>query len=214
LNDVDVIEFVQFLLLIPPKGTSMFLKAVVSLFFIAMFFVADLFAGGSITRILLSSDKTFTNGELLAVRESTIVVVYPPNVSEESLTRKGVIVMEIQKSVIKSIILVGAGDGYTGTGAVVGSIAGVAVAAALLSGVADESNSGTHRADGTLVVLGIVGFGGIGAGVGALLGSTFKEDVVVEPSSMESLAPLRLYARYVNEEPEFLQSTVNKRVGY
>jgi hypothetical protein len=192
----------------------MLLKLFLTLLFILSLSACNLFAGGNLTRIVLTSDKTLTDAELLAVRESTIVVLYPPNVDEERLNQKGVIIMEIQKSVIQSITLYGAGDGYTGTGAIIGSVVGMSIAGALLSEVRSESNSGTHRADASLVVLGLASLGGVGAGVGALLGSTFKEDVVVELTSLESFSSLRAYARYTNGEPEFLQSAITKRVGY
>lgn len=191
----------------------MLAKIVLPLLFIVLISAGDLSAGGNLVSIVLSSDSTISNAELLFARDSSIVILYPPNVSEETLTRKGVIVMEIQKSAMKSITLIGAGGGHGGTGAIIGAFSGIAVAGASLSGVVVESNTGTHRADAALVVLGLTTFGLVGAGVGALLGSTFKEDIIIEPSSLQTLSPLNVNARYENQEPEFLKSVVMRRIG-
>ena len=149
------------------------------------------------------NDGSDYTGELLTVRDSIIIVCEEYDADEQELADSVYALFVLNNRDIKLIeFYVG---NYLGAGLVVGCLAGG------LAGLAAYSESGPDPYG--FVGLHNMGVAVVGGFVGAIIGGTIgfistDYDVVYEYSNPEEydFKKLNIYARYVNNEPEFLKN--------
>jgi hypothetical protein len=179
---------------------------------------SNILAGGSEVVIVLNSGTNISHAELLAARDSSIVISFSRDASEADLMNREIPVAEIHKDSIKSLILLREGGSYAGTGAVVGFVVGSIIGYGLtpkpgahgndsgMGGNTDSENSFGER-----VPFALVG-GACTALIGTVLGAIVSDDLVVSRALILSPGFLREYARF-KIEPEHLKSVVAKPDG-
>jgi len=154
--------------------------------------------GAEIT--ISKKNGTEINGELLTVRDTSIVICSYIGLSETDLAIINHSIYNIRKNEIKEVTF--AGSNYIWTGLGIGMAGGVAIGA--LGGSASETGS-SYKGVPT------IGFGIIGALAGAIIGSivgyllSTQEFILQEIPSGYDMSFLKPFARYPDEEPEYLR---------
>jgi len=165
---------------------------------------SNLFAGGSEIEVLLKSGIRYT-GELLAERDSAVVLSMLKDADDKMLSRNPSVVSIIRIDSIAKVmeeghshLLVEMGLGLA-SGVVVGAILGLSGSKSKdpIANVFTQSIGGAAGA----------GIGGlVGLGAGAIVGAaTSSSDQVYQVTTPSGRAALRLSARYPMAEPSFLE---------
>ena len=162
--------------------------------------------------IIRTMDDTKYTGELLGVRDSTILICPKFGASETELVRKIYSVDIIQKRDINLLILRGKKAYLTGmlAGGLIGGLLGTVIGAS--ADIGDENNNfRIIRISREEAILGSACcLGGTGILIGGLLGLTGStEDKIiydsVEPEKID-YEWLKQFCRYIDPEPEYLRN--------
>jgi len=146
---------------------------------------------------------TEINGELLSVRDTSIIICSDIGLSETELARINYPIYNIRNNEIKEVTVEGgwyiwSGMGYGGLG---GALLGVALAAATY-----EKSSYLSEA-GVIIIV-----GGLGTLVGAIAGGIVGYALSTDDAILLDIPPgydfslLKSLARYPDKEPEFLRA--------
>ncbi len=157
-----------------------------------------LYAKGARVILALKNARQVT-GELLSVRDSSLVISTLKDSDEKDWTTQtgGIVAVddqEIQKVIIKgnSNIEKGMALGFligAGAGALIGSVSG-----------------GGWVPPGTMAVAGGIVFGGAGFVIGSIVGvASSTGDKEIEPLPNHDFPSLKPFARFPAEEPEYLK---------
>ena len=154
--------------------------------------------------ILLLKDGTDINGELLSVRDSTITMCTEYSATEKELAGLQYPIHTVRTDKIWEITLEGSNYIWIGLG--IGTVAGIGLGILVAENYESESlESGWEEIGGfclgTMVFTGAVA---VGAGIGALFST--NDVTLQEIPSGYKLLPLKLLARYPDEEPEYLKA--------
>lgn len=163
------------------------------------FFPFTVFSQGAIIKVLLKDGTTIT-GELLSVRENSLVVYtktyndsISAHLSDVSIIKNEEVLSVIQKG--KSKISKGIGYGLligAGTGALIGFASG------------DDGGGFVSFSAGEKAVFGGVLLGSAGLIIGIIWGSiSSTRDISVIPLPDNDYSILKIYSRYPQNEPEF-----------
>jgi hypothetical protein len=155
--------------------------------------------GAEIT--ISKKNGTEINGELLSVRDNTIIICQQYSATEEELANLTYPIYTIQNKEIQGIVIEGssytwAGIGYGALGgALIGAIVGYVIAV-------EEKSFGAEILGGG--VIGLI----VGAITGGIIGNANSTDDIILsdiPPTFE-LSFLKILSRYQDEEPEYLQA--------
>ena len=165
----------------------------------------NLHADGADAVLLLHSGSE-VNGELLSVRGNAFVIARTPGVSDEVLQRSPDAISVVPYDNVQKVTI--KGNSYVLLGLGLGLVSGVAVGYAV-----GPSAEDTDNVAGQIIneAFGRPASAGIGGLIGLLLGITVGAaastgDTELETSTLESPYSLKPYARYQEEEPEFLKA--------
>ncbi len=137
-------------------------------------------------------------GEILSMRDSSIVVASRAGLSQEELVRNPLRISVFPFSEVQSVETAGSSNTILGlfAGMVIGGAGGYAIGSSLPNDFFDINKSAG-------ATLGCLAGGGIGAAIGA--GSSHEGSVLVSPAQPD-FAILKNVARYPVAEPDFLKS--------
>ena len=148
-------------------------------------------------------DGKIIYGELLFVRDSSVLIETIKEVSENIFPELEEKVIVINNIDIRRIIILG--KSFVFSGALIGALLGGSAIA-----IGDQIGNSSGSSEGGLIkgyavsVLGSISLI-IGAGIGAIVGSLLSsDDIIIEPYPNLKWK-LKPYARYPDEEPEFLK---------
>jgi hypothetical protein len=148
------------------------------------------------------ADGKEVEGELLSVRSGSFMVARHAGRLESELRQFPDIVMELPRDQVVMVEFPGRSNVLLGIG--LGCIAGGILGGAL-SSAGEPDNLGEAIAEPLAVGAGIMVGAVAGIGVGAIVGlATSSDDHVVDIGSMQDLEYFRQFARYRNEEPDYL----------
>ena len=153
--------------------------------------------------ILMNNGEEYT-GELLIVRDSTMLLCKEYEASEEDLTDLVHPFYSLQNQDIKQIELMG--ENHLIAGLVFGGLAGFIVTAVIAIGIALSSQNSSGGAEAIVILL-------IGGGIGMLIGSTIGgsnttyDEVVFDSANPGEFdfTKLNIYSRYGGKEPNYLK---------
>jgi hypothetical protein len=165
---------------------------------------------GRVVNILLKSDTSFV-AELLAVRDTALIVSTAPSASEEDLWHNLASIRLISRRSIRSVYAEGASHTWMGVGI---GVLGGGVAGALIGSATSPTDESTIA--GAIVQpiaktynmgMGSV-IGGLAGGLaGLIIGSASSTpEISVVPEQPPYLQSLSKYARYQDGEPGFLKT--------
>ena len=163
---------------------------------------------------LLFENRIEIKGELLSVRDITMVICTEHSATENELANRTYPINNVRNAEIQEIII--AGDSYVWTGIGYGALGGAVLLGIIVYATTPEDN---NSKGGYLKDEGIFSKGGqtatgiiLGALVGAIAGgvigyTVFNDDVVLQefPTGYD-FSLLKPLARYPQEEPEYLRS--------
>jgi len=143
---------------------------------------------------------TEVNGELLSVRDNTLIICKEYSATEGELANRTYPINTIQNNEIKELII--EGDSYIWAGIGYGALGGALIAAVVGYAIAVEEKSfGVEILGG-----GLIGFI-VGAFAGGVVGNANStNDIILSgiPADYD-LSILKPLARYPDEEPEYLK---------
>ena len=162
-------------------------------------------AGGRRITIMLRSGQE-VKGELLSVREKSLVVTKVNDVSDWELTDHPEFIAAVSGQDIQKVIIKGKSHvlGGMGIGLLAGTLGGV-----IIGGSAGKTDNTTVNSisQPMFAAGGAVIFGLGGLLVGALIGgASSKGGEEINADSLQDLFYFRQYARYQENEPEFLKT--------
>jgi hypothetical protein len=180
-------------------------QAVRIAFLSLLFCVHAATAGGSRITLLLRSGLE-VKGELLSVREKSLIVTKVNDVSDWELTDHPEFISEVSRMDIQKVTIRGKSHvlGGMGIGLLVGTVGGV-----LLGGSAGKVKDPVVNTitQPSFAVGGAVIFGLGGMLVGALIGGASSRGTEeINADTMQDLFYFRPYARYQDNEPEFIRN--------
>ncbi len=185
----------------------------IALFALTICFQAQLCAGGAETEILLLSGKK-AGGELLAVREHSLLLSPWKDATDEQLRTSNAVLLEISTAAIQSVTLKGEGGGHAAIGADAGGVFGGGMGFLISRTSQDAKDPVGEMVEETFSPVIIVSCALLGAGLGALVGASSRADKTVEASAADpDFSSLIEYARFQNGEPEFLKNRATKMIG-
>jgi hypothetical protein len=168
---------------------------------------------GARVNIVTNSSEEFI-GELLAIRDSTMLIYKIAGLSDEELTDSIDKIISIESKNINIIKVLG-DDEFMKTWAIV-TLIGAATGVVIGFADGDDPGAGKEGSDGILqfsaeqkAYIGCCTFGAGGALIGILAGiSTITPDKAAysEESNEYSIIELKVLARYKDTEPDFLKA--------
>jgi hypothetical protein len=180
-------------------------KTALSAFLFILFCAQSAHAvGRRITITLLSGLEV--KGELLSVHEKSLIVTKVYDVSDWELTDHPEFISAVSQQDIRKVFLQGKSDvlGGMGIGLLVGALGGVIVGGPAGNTGNSVANTVTKPA---FALGGAVIFGLGGLLVGALIGGASSAGSEVIPADrLQDLFYFRQYARYQENEPDFLKN--------
>jgi uncharacterized membrane protein (Fun14 family) len=165
----------------------------------------DLLADGADVVLLLNSGSEI-NGELLSVRGNAFVIGRAPGASDEILERFPDAISVVPYDNVQKVTI--EGKSYVLLGLGLGLVSGVAVGYAVGPSAEDEDHPAgqiLNEAIGRPLSAGLGGL--IGLLLGIAVGSAVSTgDAELDTSTLKSPYTLKPYARYQDDEPEFLKT--------
>jgi hypothetical protein len=160
----------------------------------------QLLAQGADVSLLLKNGQEIS-GELLSVRDSSLVISTMEDANENDLSTQTVGIIAVRNEELFHVVVKGKSNIVTGMAG--GVLYGAALGGVLCSCIPAASGLSTpeERAAGGAFVFGAIGFV-----VGTIAGiASSSNDKLVEPRMNNDFSSLRPLARYPDKEPEFLQ---------
>ncbi len=150
---------------------------------------------------LLLKNRTEINGELLSVRDSTMIICTEHSATEEELASLKYPINYVRNDEIQDLTIEGSNYVWTGLG--IGIAAGTGIG--VLVGLAVEESR--HAMISAELALGVIGFIA-GTIIGPIVGYLLSTDEVIlhEIPPGYDFSLLKPLARYPGEEPEYLKS--------
>ena len=163
----------------------------------------DLLADGADVVLLLNSGSE-VSGELLSVRENAILIARTSGTTDEVLERFPDAISVVPYESVQKVTI--DGNSYVLLGLGLGLVTGVAVGFAVAPD-AHEDNSPGQLVDGINSTYSVSIGGLIGLALGTVVGAAASTgDNEMETSTFKSPYSLKPYARYQEDEPEFLKA--------
>ena len=163
-------------------------------------------SGGEGDRVLLFlRDGTMTSGELLAVRDSSVVIsAHRIGLPDKTLENRPELLADIQWGQMQRAEVQEGSHG--GIGALAGLGAGLVIGFVISPQATGNDPVGKSLSSFTTIAI-MSGTGLLGAALGAGIGGAFpRTELEITVEQPEDLAQLLPYARYPAEEPQFLRS--------
>ena len=157
-------------------------------------------ANGATVAILLSTGETIT-GELLSVRDSSIIISTSESFDERELES----IATIRNQDIETVIIEGESKVLQGMGLGVLIGGGIGALIGLASG--DDTQGFIRFSAGEHAAIGAVLFGGVGFVIGTIAGiATSTGDKMMEALMDYDFSSLKTVARFPVGEPEYLRA--------
>ena len=166
---------------------------------------ANASAGGKELRFILDDGRE-VKGELLSVRSGSFMVALHGGRTEEELRRFPDVVTEVPFGKVESVEIPGRSNLLTGM--FLGLAGGSLIGGLIGSAAADDSPSGWEDWNETMSGMAGAMVGSlIGLGAGTVVGlATSVEDEIIAPEDLPNAEYFKQYARYKNEEPDYLRA--------
>lgn len=160
---------------------------------------------------IVMNDGEEYSGELLRVRDSLMILCNEYKASEKELVDSLYTIYSVKNHDIKLVEIKNKGNPVTG--AVLGSATGIAIGAIVGKGKAEKPPPGTLGPDLWILDENVLFGGCVGGIAGALIGGIIAYNITTDNKAVYERVNsgeydftwLNFYARYKNEEPEYLK---------
>ncbi len=155
--------------------------------------------------VLALKDGRRVDGELLSVRDSSIVLSTNMRLSEHDLTELADLLVVVRSEEILHVIIKGKSNILSGMGE--GLLLGGAIGGALGLLTGDDKSGFIRFTAAEKAGWGAIGFGAVGLIIGTITGiASSTSDKMIEPLPDFDFSLLKQLARYKTGEPEFLKT--------